>query len=87
MRPSKSSTLITIETDSWLCNTCRNRNGLTRQCQNCDSFKLTIEQKNENIPITINMPNGKCIIRSTYINLLLFIFNYFMYYNIYIRLG
>lgn len=59
IRPSKSSSLLLTENDSWLCYTCRTRNFSTPQCQNCDSFKRTKEQTNEIVPITINMPNGK----------------------------
>lgn len=61
IRPSKSSTLLITENDPWLCYTCRTRNFSTQQCQNCDSFRRTREQINETIPITINMPNGKCL--------------------------
>lgn len=61
LRSSKSSTLLTIDNDSWLCNTCRIRNCSTQQCQNCDSFRAPKGRKNEITPITINMPNGKCL--------------------------
>lgn len=57
VRPSKSSTLLTTESDFWLCNTCRIRNCSTQQCQNCDSFRRTDGRKNEIAPITIKMPN------------------------------
>jgi len=64
VRPSKSSTLLT-ESDSWLCNICRIRNCSTQQCQNCDSFRRTDGRKNEIAPITIKMPNGKYIIKTS----------------------
>lgn len=67
VRPSKSSTLLTTENDSWLCNTCRIRNCSTQQCQNCDSFRRTKGRKNEITPITINMPNGKCVIKISFL--------------------
>lgn len=61
LRPSKSSTLLSAENYSWLCNTCRTRNYSSHQCQNCDSFRAPKEQKNIIAPITINMPSGKCL--------------------------
>jgi len=66
IRPSKSSTLLATENDSWLCNTCRIRNCSTQQCQNCDAFRRSKEERqNEIVPTTINMPNGKCVLKKS----------------------